>query len=268
MTLRRQAEKHFGFTLIELLVVIAIIAILAGMLLPALSNAKAKSQGMACLNNLKQLTLCWTLYTDDNDGKLPPNRVTGAMGEAASSDSWITGNARTDFTPANIQKGVLYKYNTSIGIYRCPSDRSTVVGFPKIRRYRSYSMSTGMNHESPMFFRTITRSSHISDPPPVNASVFLDEDEYSIQNGAIGIQPLHTGLPVHWNLVSMRHGYGGTLTFADGHAEAWRWKDKWIREGHEALKRRFQSDPSNADASTPSSPEDRDLQRLQKTVPY
>jgi prepilin-type N-terminal cleavage/methylation domain-containing protein len=261
-------QKRAAFTLIELLVVIAIIAILAGILLPAISKAKAKGQGIACLNNLRQLTLCWTLYTDDNDGKLAPNKVAGVFGEASSADSWITGNAREDFTATNIQKGVLYKYNTAVGIYRCPSDRSTVLRFPKIRRFRSYSMSTGLAHDNSMFLKVVTRFSHITDPAPVNASVFLDEDEYSIQNGAIGIQPLHTGVYAHWNLVASRHNYGGALTFADGHAETWRWKDQWIREGHDILQKRFKSDSSNADASTPSSPQDRDLQRLQKTVPF
>jgi prepilin-type N-terminal cleavage/methylation domain-containing protein/prepilin-type processing-associated H-X9-DG protein len=261
-------EQRSAFTLIELLVVIAIIAILASLLLPSLSKAKAKGQGIACLNNLRQLTLCWTLYIDDNDGKVPPNKVAGALGEASSADSWITGNAREDFNSTNIQKGVLFKYNTSVAIYHCPSDRSTVARFPKLLRLRSYSMSTGLAHENAMFLKLVTMFSHITDPPPVNASVFLDEDEYSIQNGAIGIQPLHTSIYQHWNLVASRHNYGGNLTFADGHSEAWRWKDKWIRESHEILEKRFRADTANADASTPSSPADRDLQRLQKTVPF
>ena len=143
----------WAFTLIELLVVIAIIALLAALLLPSLSNAKEQGKKVNCLSNLKQLQLCWQLYADDSGGFFAPNDDISAEGnggiETFNKTSWCQGWPRTDTNMAGIQAGLLFPYNTSTGIYHCPSDVSQVEdasGNPlPLLRTRSYNMSQSVN---------------------------------------------------------------------------------------------------------------------------
>ncbi len=230
---------RYGFTLIELLVVIAILAILASLLLPALSRAKAKAQTVGCLNNLKQLQLCWQMYVDDNRDNLPhnvamnPGDLGNRGGWTADPNSWLQGNAWTDTTLTNIQAGVLYRYNQTPGIYRCPADKSTVRDQGLLPRTRSVSMSIYMNWKPDpadgAFGTCWHRLGQIQNPNPAQAAVFIDENEKSIQQAAFGInapQSLTLFNSPLWTWVSFpatRHGQGGTLSFADGHAEFWRW---------------------------------------------
>jgi prepilin-type N-terminal cleavage/methylation domain-containing protein/prepilin-type processing-associated H-X9-DG protein len=222
----RQRWGQRAFTLIELLVVIAIIAILAALLLPALSNAKAQAQSVQCLSNLKQLQTAWHMYVGDNGDVAAPNWFENDPTINASYSapgSWVVGNAKADQTSSNIQSGVLFPYLNSVGVYHCPTDTSTVQSIPGLVRFRSYSMSVQFNSnpDYPGFGPIpVTKLSQMTNTSGI--FLFLDEDEQSIDDGAFGTYPYSS---TQWdNLPSNRHDQGANFTFIDGHAQRWRWR--------------------------------------------
>ena len=227
----RNYPRKTGFTLIELLVVIAIIAILAAMLLPALSRAKSRAYSVKCLSNLRQLQYGWLMYTDDNNARIPQNiasnsgRLAGnplaANAQPGQPDaSWVLGDANTT-NNLFLTHGLIYPNVTSTAVYKCPQDRD-----PK--RNRSYSMNCWMNGIRPWNgqctdFKKTTQFG--PDMPPTRALVFIDEnlnisDGYWVQDPTK--RTTWIDAPAHY------HNNGGDMSFVDGHAEARKWTDAKI----------------------------------------
>jgi prepilin-type processing-associated H-X9-DG protein/prepilin-type N-terminal cleavage/methylation domain-containing protein len=235
----RFAARLTAFTLIELLVVIAIIAILASLLLPALTRAKSQALSVACLNNLKQLEVCWHLYALDYNDILPPNNFVYDILSDSPIDqggSWCTNLAPFDADPAGINNGMLFPYNNSAGIYHCPADKSTIEARDGTKlgqvRLRSYNMSQSINgfpeYDTNLssYIPSFKKFTEIRDPSPDKLIVFLDVHEDEISDTLFGIPTQAAGWSQNswWDLPANRHNQGCNFAFADGHVEHWRWK--------------------------------------------
>jgi prepilin-type N-terminal cleavage/methylation domain-containing protein/prepilin-type processing-associated H-X9-DG protein len=255
------SAQRKGFTLIELLVVIAVVAVLAALLLPTLTKSRDQALSLSCINNLRQLQTCWLNYTHDNNDSLPPNNYVASIGPTpgdtnypsllTENTSWCRGIAQLDSSSTNIQQGLLFPYNNSVAIYRCPADRSTVTGQPGLLRTRSYTMNLEINCDSVQ--NSFRKMAQIRNPNPTGLFVYIDTHEQDIWDPTFGIFGRKSWWPNYWlDLPADRHRVGANLSFADGHVEHWQWKTP------KTFTAIFQSTTSAADLA--------DLRRLQQCI--
>jgi prepilin-type N-terminal cleavage/methylation domain-containing protein len=245
---RRAWGAGLGFTLIELLVVIAIIAILAALLLPALSKAKVQAQGKQCMSNSRQLGIAWHMYTGDNAGTLVNNAAyngflsegtTPETGLAIQIPNWVYGimdwYAYYDDTNTQlIANGLLGPYITQTQIYKCPADVYLSPAqrgrqFPE--RVRSISMNgyiQGTAYPNPQEgsawysgYVAYAKESDLIAPAPSQLWVFVDEHPDSINDGWLESD---MASEVDWQDVpSCLHDHACGFNFADGHSEIHKW---------------------------------------------
>jgi prepilin-type N-terminal cleavage/methylation domain-containing protein/prepilin-type processing-associated H-X9-DG protein len=273
-------SKQRAFTLIELLVVIAIIAILMAIMMPALNRVKEQGKRAACLGNMRQLTLTWIMYADDNDDKIVNGEAyEGTEGACPmptngrhnrelwwtgddSAGGYMTGEQLPQQTQINaIRAGALYDYCKDEDLYRCPTGirgemRTYTITDAMNGLYRDGTCNTS-NYTGIRVGRTVLwvkKRTEVVAPGPAYRLVFLDEGRVTPDSYACHYQSQQW-----WDPPFVRHGDGSNVSFVDGHADYWKW------EGKKTLETGKMANPLHQ--MVPSTPEEiEDLQRMQKAI--
>jgi len=243
---RKHPAAGSAFTLIELLVVIAIIAVLAAMLLPALSKAKVKAQALMCMSNTKQLMLGWTVYAGDHEDRVPNNfgvNETRAEVTGRTYRNWVNNIMSWDTNPMNIdtlliRNGVLSPYlSGNLGVYKCPADHylsaaQSAAGWSSRTRSMSMNAFFGPYNSNPASAWAVGRNDFLfnyrqwlklsSVRQPANIFVIIDEHADGINDGYFLNNP--AGASFWGDTPASYHGGATGISFADGHSEIHKWR--------------------------------------------
>lgn len=239
--------KRKGFTLIELLVVIAIIALLLAILLPSLNLVKRKAAAIVCMTNVKNLSLGWFMYQQDNDDNIMSARMNGQNYNGQFVPGWINQpyhpidgpREHNVATPVvtdedeirGIQDGALYPYLKSHKAYNCPADKVRSI-YDGTEKHVTYVVASGLasNHsENEVYEFSAIRS-------PSSKFNFLEVAEQRNFCGGMFVfatpDRWNTGgdYCVWWNPVAINHVETSTMGFCDGHAEKRKWREEYTFE--------------------------------------
>ncbi|NQV35887.1 MAG: prepilin-type N-terminal cleavage/methylation domain-containing protein [Phycisphaeraceae bacterium] len=231
-----------GFTLIELLVVIAIIAVLMGILMPALRAVKQQAASINCMANCRSLSTAWFMYAGDNEGRIVPAQM-------REFDTWIgtpksvTGTLYTSqqTTPVvededeirGIEAGLIYKYVEDAGVYHCPADNIRISVHDQTKVFATYALPACLNGWPVGGNPQITNIDKIKSPSTKYNFIESAETRNFNMNGRFVMgAPEYTGSPEWkwWGPMAVNHNKGSVLGFCDGHAEKHVWVNKFTLE--------------------------------------